>query len=92
MTTPDEMPPFITQHRGRAEPLIVIFDEENGEPVERYVVGWEAAAAFSTEETRRKAMEAIGAWEDLDWEELSAELDRIRHANPPTPPIELDDD
>jgi hypothetical protein len=31
----------------------------------------------------------IGAWSDLDWEEFSSELDRIRHASRPTPPIDL---
>lgn len=31
----------------------------------------------------------LGAWDDLDWEHAESELDRIRHENPPTPPLDL---
>ncbi|MGI8551975.1 MAG: Sua5/YciO/YrdC/YwlC family protein [Dehalococcoidia bacterium] len=31
----------------------------------------------------------VGAWADLDWEEFSSELDRLRQTSPPTPPIEV---
>ncbi len=35
------------------------------------------------------ALGVIGAWDDLDWEEMSAAFTRLRHENPPSPPIEL---
>jgi hypothetical protein len=35
------------------------------------------------------AVDAIGSWSDLDWDDVEAELDRIRHESTPTPPIEL---
>ena len=31
-----------------------------------------------------------GAWGERDWNQVEEELNRIRHASPPTPPIELD--
>ncbi len=30
-----------------------------------------------------------GAWGDCDWNEVEAELDRIRHSSKPTPPFAL---
>jgi hypothetical protein len=30
-----------------------------------------------------------GAWGERDWNEVEAELDRIRHSSKPTPPFEL---
>ena len=35
------------------------------------------------------ALKAVGAWRDLDWLEMEGALDRIRHENTPTPPVEL---
>lgn len=43
-----------------------------------------------SDENLQAALAVIGAWSDLDWEEFSAELDRIRHASRPTPPIDFD--
>lgn len=37
----------------------------------------------------RAALEAIGAWPDLDWVEAVAELHQIRHQSAPTPPLDL---
>jgi hypothetical protein len=45
---------------------------------------------IDAEPTLQAALAVIGAWEDLDWEEFSTELDRIRHESRPTPPIDLD--
>jgi hypothetical protein len=56
----------------------------------RYFAGdGDAAPAPGADATLAAALAVIGAWSDLDWEEFSGELDRIRHASPPTPPIEL---
>ena len=51
--------------------------------------GDEAAAdAAMPRSVTEEALAAIGAWDDLDWEEMERELYRIGHENPPTPPIE----
>jgi hypothetical protein len=38
----------------------------------------------------RQALEMAGAWNDLDWEETEADLERIDRESEPTPPIEFD--
>lgn len=37
----------------------------------------------------QRALDLAGAWSDLDGDEMERALDRIRHASPPTPPVEL---
>lgn len=37
-----------------------------------------------------RALSAIGSWSDLDWDDATQELDRIRQASKPTPPFDLD--
>jgi hypothetical protein len=49
----------------------------------------EPNAPVVAEEIMQAALDAIGSWSDLDWDETAAELDRIRHQSIPTPPIEL---
>jgi len=39
----------------------------------------------------RSALDLIGAWRDIPWDEMETELDRIRHESPPTPPIDTDE-
>jgi hypothetical protein len=39
---------------------------------------------------RSRDLAAIGSASDLDFDEMLDELDRIRHASKPTPPIDLD--
>ena len=71
------------------QPLIGVLFEENGQLLVRYFTDRRAAAAARSEQALQRALSVIGAWSDLDWDEAVAELDRIRHENPPTPPIEL---
>ena len=46
------------------------------------------------QQTNRRAIEATlalaGAWKDLPSDNMEEELDRIRHASKPTPPLDLD--
>jgi hypothetical protein len=35
------------------------------------------------------ALSVLGAWDDLDWEDMAAAFERMRHENPPAPPVEL---
>ena len=70
------------------QPLIGVLVEENGELLMRYFTDPRAAAAARSEKALQKALNVIGAWSDLDWDEAVAELDRIRHENSPVPPSE----
>ena len=72
-------------------PLIAIPVEENGREVTYYFVD-DAVADAVLPRSVEDALSLAGAWSDLDWDETAAALDRIRHANPPSPPIDdLDD-
>jgi hypothetical protein len=71
------------------QPLIGIPCEENGQEVVRYFTDEQAADAAVSHSTTQAALSVIGAWRDLDWEEMVEALDRIRHESKPTPPIEL---
>jgi hypothetical protein len=69
------------------QPLIGVVLEENGHEVIRYFADEAAADAVTSDAGTQAALGAIGAWSDLDWEEIETELDRIRHESRPTPPI-----
>ena len=80
---------YLTVRRG--QPLIGIPFQEGDEWVVRYFASEADADAFVKREMRtRKALAAIGAWDDVDFDEMLDALDEIRHRNPPTPPIESD--
>lgn len=70
-------------------PLIGIPFEENGEEVVRYFTDEEAADAAIPQNAIQDAISLVGAWSDLDWDEMVEALDHIRHESKPTPPIEL---
>lgn len=70
------------------EPLTGVVIEGSGDRMVRY----SSAGLDSAEESEanlQAALAVIGAWSDLDWDEFSADLDRIRHESRPSPPIEL---
>jgi hypothetical protein len=60
------------------QPLIGVIVRENGQDVTRYFTD-EAAADAATPDSVQQALSVIGAWSDLDWEEMEQALDRIRH-------------
>lgn len=68
------------------EPLIGVVQVEDGREVTRYFVDDDDAARGG--QTAADARALAGAWSDLDWDEMVEELDQIRHANTPTPPID----
>lgn len=39
----------------------------------------------------QSVLDLIGAWSDIPWEEMEAELDHIRHESTPTPPFDTDE-
>ena len=80
---------------GTQGPRVLIV--EPGEPVylvplddgrEAYIVGDEPLDETLLPEVTRAALGVIGAWSDLDWDEMVEALDRIRHESTPTPPID----
>jgi hypothetical protein len=72
------------------QPLIGLILEERGQAVVRYFATEEDAdRATAAQQVVDDALSLAGVWSDLDWQDMQAALDRIRHASPPTPPIEL---
>jgi hypothetical protein len=71
------------------QPLIGLIMEEDGQEVVRYFGDEAAADAAVSAEATAAALDAIGSWSDLDWDETAEALDRIRHESEPTPPIDL---
>ncbi len=85
--TPEATPRSLTTHRH--EPLLAVMLEEDGQEVVRYFAGDVPSELDQPDDVVEDALQLAGAWRDLDWQETAEALDRIRHANPPTPPIEL---
>jgi hypothetical protein len=83
---PTSLSSLVVEHD---QPLIGLFCEEHGRQVVRYFADEAQADATITDADTAAALSAIGAFADLDWDEMIAALDRIRHESPPTPPIEL---
>jgi hypothetical protein len=78
-----------------SQPLIAVPLEENGRRVVRYFVDEETAdRELAQRKAGRDVRHLAGVWAridpELEWEELADELDRMRHASKPTPPIDLD--
>ena len=71
------------------QPLIGIIVQEQGREVVRYFAEEEQVDGALPQGAIQAALDVIGAWSDLDWDEMEAALQRIRHESPPTPPIEL---
>ncbi len=69
------------------QPLIGVILGEDGGEIIRYFTDEQAADAAVADTATQEALAAIGAWSDLDWEEMEQALDRIRHESKPTPPI-----
>lgn len=70
------------------QPLIAIPAEEHGRTVVRYFTDEAAADAATPDAVTEAALAAIGAWGDLDWDDLERELERIDRETPPTPVID----
>lgn len=84
-----------TEYRGERSievdgrrPLIGVFIADDSDDVQYAVEGpsFESPAPSSG---ARAALTVIGAWSDMNWDELADSLEGIRHANQPTPPVEL---
>jgi hypothetical protein len=69
------------------QPLIGVIEQHDGQEVTRFFT--EEPGESLPDADVQAALSVIGAWSDVDWEEMLEALDRIRHESPPTPPIEL---
>ena len=67
--------------------LVGVVVTENGTQATRFFA--DETEADEADAGTQAALRAIGAWADLDWDEAVEELDRIRHACPPSPPLDL---
>lgn len=61
-------------------PLIAVPDGEDGT---LYFATEEAANAARSDVTLRDALDSVGTFADLSWDEAEAELARIRHGDAP---------
>jgi hypothetical protein len=88
----ERLPKYLVARRG--DPLIVIPRIEDGEEVVYYFTDEEDARRVfgKKRESIERALSLAGAWADIDDEDgpdMLDELDRMRHASPPSPPLEL---
>jgi hypothetical protein len=67
---------------------IAVVEEIDGKEVVVYYESEEELAASISDEDIAEALSLAGVWSDVDWDEMEAALDAIRHSTPPTPPIE----
>lgn len=67
--------------------LIGVISEKRGHEIVRYFTEEKAADASISKNATKAALSVIGAWSDLNWEQIEAALDHIRHQSQPTPPI-----
>ena len=71
--------------------LVAIPGFEDGHAVVYYQLD-EPVAGDGSDLPRIARVRALaGVWSDLDGDDMLDELDRIRHANPPSPAVSLDD-
>lgn len=76
----------ITMIRCVGEPILMRPIDDEGLEWE-YFWTEEAADAAVTDEDIQLALDAAGAWSDLDADEVLAGLERLRRERKPTPPI-----
>ncbi len=69
------------------QPLIAVLVEQNGKDVVRYFVDEAQADAVLGQDGTKQPIKLAGIWNDLDGEAMLADLERMRHASKPTPPL-----
>lgn len=75
----------------RDQPVIAIPLIDNGREVVQYAVETETTTSDSLPDSVQDALDLVGVWNDLDWDETVEALERIRHESQPTLPIEPTD-
>ena len=82
MTTDDHSRGYVLTV-DEVEPLTTLITIRDGREVTV-----SAGSDRENDATARNAVNVFGAWSDLDWDEAAVTLDRIRHENAPTPPVD----
>ena len=72
----------------RSQSLIGIPMLVDGREVTHYFTEDAVADEATPDTVTEEALSVIGAWSDLDWDEMEEALHRIRHGSKPTPPID----
>ena len=70
------------------QPLIGVVLIEDGQEVIHYFSDENEADAVVAAQASSSVRDLVGVWSDLDWDEMVAELHRIRNESTPTPPID----
>lgn len=71
-------------------PLIGILGPESStQGTVEYFTDEHVADAAASQQDSERVVGLAGAWNDMKWDEVSQELERIRHESLPTPPISL---
>ena len=87
---PESLPDHSESFTARADQrLIGVLRQRNGQEVVEYFTDEAKLDASRTEDAVQAALGAIGAWSDLDFDEMLDALDRIRQESQPTPPLDL---
>ena len=73
----------------RNQPLIGVISREKGQEVVHYFAEEADADAAISSNLIQEILGLAGVWSDLSWDVVEEELYRIRHENPPSPPISL---
>jgi hypothetical protein len=71
------------------ESLIGVVSRTDDGFVEQIFANEDGADAVVDDDIVQSALLLAGAWSDLDWDDMVEELDRIRHSNPPSPPLSI---
>jgi hypothetical protein len=79
--------PTLMLHPG--ESLISVLSRVDDRVVEQVFRVEEDADVLADDNAVQAALSLAGAWSDLDWDEMVEALDRIRHSNPPSPPLSI---
>ncbi len=69
------------------QPLIAVPMKQDGREEVHYFVDEESADAVLGQTAQQAPIKLAGAWRDLDPDAMLDELDRLRHASKPTPPL-----
>ena len=87
---PESLPDHAKSFTARVDqPLIGVLRHRNGQDVVEYFTDEAELDAARTDDAVQAALGALGAWSDLDIDEMLDALDRIRHESKPTPPLDL---
>lgn len=71
------------------QPLIGVPVPRNGQIGTRFFASIDEADAALAPQVPDEALQLAGCWGDLPWEAMEQELGQIRHASPPSPPLEV---